>query len=371
MANKFNFVGTYLIPKAESKRPFTKEFDKKGKKMISLNFGVKESDNNLAYVEGFDSTQDVIKTMNSDNEKIEIKWADRFDEDVVKTVANYKKYTIDLGEDFGGRKDFISQYDAILHIKEWLPKYKGKIAATGQFVKEPYNGQYYDKFKIQNIYAVPDDTKSRLSLQFDIYYNKDSVDKEDFKEDKKIYLNGYIDQYINKDEKNKYISQQFVFNTSKYDLENNEKHKKLFDYKLGYIDVKNKTMVHIPWEVVLLRGADGVEWNESMLTKSQKEQVELGIKTVDDFKPRGQVLGDKVNEYRLFDPILRDFGKEGNFTDGVVDTELKLSEFEEMIYVPVKDEKLEDVVKSSNKTEEVKVEKEETSTPTVDDDDLF
>lgn len=367
--NKFNFVGTASLPKAESKRPFTKEFEKKKKKMISLNFGVKESDNNLAYVEGFDSIQDIIKTMNTDNEKIEIKWADRFDEDVVKTVANYKKYTVDLGEEFGSRKEFISQYDAIQHLKEWLPKYNGKILVSGQFVKEPYNGQYYDKFKFQSIYAVADDQKNRLSLTMDIYYNKDSVDKADFKEEKKIYLNGYVSQYINKDEGNKYIPQQLVFNTSKYDLENNDKHKGLFEYKLKYIDVKNKTFVHIPWDIVLLHGAEGVEWNESMLTKPQKEQVELGIKTVDDFKPRGQIYGDKINEYRLFDPILRDFGKDDNFTDGIIDTGTTVSEFEDLIYVPTKDEKIEDVIKKADKVElKNKIEDE---SPKVDDDDLF
>lgn len=369
MANKFNFVGTYLIPKADSKRPFIKEWEKNKRKLASLSFGIKESDNNLAFVEGFDGVQEIIKSKNADNEDIEIKWADRFAEDVIKTVANYRKYTIDLGEDFGGRQDFISQYDAIMHIKEWLPKYKGKIVVTGQFAKEAdkKKDMYYDKFKIQNIYAVSDDTKNRLSLQFDIYYNKDSVDKTDYKEDKKIYLNGYISQYINRDEGSKYISQQFVFNTSKYDIENNERHKELFNYKLSYIDINNKTIVHIPWEVVLLRGAEGLEWNESMLTKAQKKQVELNIKTVDYFKPYNPILGDKINEYRLFDPILKDFGKEGDFTDGVVDTEIKVSEFEEMIYAPVRDEKLEDVVKKSDKKEVGKAE----ATIEVDDSDLF
>jgi len=364
--NRFSFIGIPFIPKESSKRPFYKEF-KGGKdnktEMASMNFGIKENDNNMAFVEGFDSKHDVIKTMSTDNEKIEIKWEDRFDEDSIKEVANYKKYTIDLGEEFGGRKDFISQYDALLHIKEWLPKYKGKIQVTGQFVKEEYKGTYYDKFKFQNIYTVEENQKSRLSLSVDVYYNKESIDKADYKEDKKIYLNGFISQYINKDEGNKYIPQQFVFNASKYDIENNDRHKALFDYKMKYIDIKNKTIVHIPWDIVLVRGAEGVEFDESMLTASQKEQVSLGIKTVDDFKPHGQIFGDRINEIRLFDPKLTD-----DFKDGLVDTEITSKEFEDLIYAPAKEEKMADIM---NKTEDKTTETKTENKTEVDDEDLF
>jgi hypothetical protein len=122
-------------------------------------------------------------------------------------------------------------------------------------------------------------------------------------------------------------------------------------------------MVHIPWEVMLLRGAEDVEFNESMLTDAQKEQVELGIKTVDDFRPRGQIFGDKVNEYRLYDPKLT-----SGFEDGLVDTKMKPSDFEEDVYVPAKDEKLEDVIKEaeSKKKEEVPFEEDDDA-----DEDLF
>ena len=101
---RFNFTGVASLPKADAKRPFVKEMEKNGRKMLSLNFGVKESDNNMAFVEAFDGEQSEIMTMNTDNEKIKIKWDDRFDEEVVKTVASDKKTTVDLGEELCGRK---------------------------------------------------------------------------------------------------------------------------------------------------------------------------------------------------------------------------------------------------------------------------
>lgn len=358
---RFNFTGVASLPKTDAKRPFVKEMEKNGRKMLSLNFGVKESDNNMAFVEAFDGEQNQIMTMNSDNEKITIDWNDRFDEEVVKTVASYKKTVVDLGEELGGRKEFIALYDAIEYIRENLPKYTGKVTVVGQMVKEFYNGKYYDKFKLQSLYAVPDDRKNRLLITSDIYYNKNCVDKSDYKSDKVIYVDGYIQQYINKDEGTKYIPQRFVFNATKYDPEN-EKHKKLLDYKLKYIDINDKNMQHMIWEVVMLNGAEEVEFDESQLTKAQKEQIELGIRTLDDFKPKGAILGGRVNEYRLFDPKLT-----GDFADGLVDTEMKESEFEEEIYRPAVDEKLDDVVeKAESKKEETKAEES-----TVDDDDLF
>ncbi len=361
---RFNFTGTVSLPKADAKRPFVKEMEKNGRKMLSLNFGIKESDNNMAFVEAFDGEQDTIKTMNSDNEKIEIKWADRFDKESLDAVASYRKTVVDLGEEFGGRKEFLAMYDAIEFLRENLPQYKGKVTVTGQMTKEWYKDRYYDKFKIQSVYAVDDEKKSRLLIIADIYYNKESVEKDDWKSEKKIYLDGYVQQYINKDEGTKYIPQRFVFNASKYD-ENNEKHQALLDYKLKYIDVKDKKMQHLLWECVMLNGAEAVEFDESQLTKAQKEQVALGIRKIEDFRPAGSIFGERVNEYRLFDPKLT-----GDFADGLVDAEMTASEFEEEVYVPGgSEEKLEDVVKKAE-DKPAKEEKAE-KTEEVSDDDLF
>ena len=69
--SRFSFCGTPAIPKqkADTKRPFCKEISKKDektketKKMLSMTFGIKETDMNMAFVEAFDSQQKVIKTM--------------------------------------------------------------------------------------------------------------------------------------------------------------------------------------------------------------------------------------------------------------------------------------------------------------------
>ena len=351
MNNRFNFVGNIVIPKETSKRPLlstkTIEYVKNGKKisqeLTSLNFGVRESDTNMAFIEVVDNPRTTIKAKDTDNNDIEIDWDDRKDKDVIASVANYRKYVVNLGDDFGGRQEFITQFDMIEYLAENLPNYKGKVLATGDYSKTYSKGKWYEKFRLQNLYAVEDDRKSRLGLTFDFYYNKDSIDKSDFKTEKKIYLSGYLKQYISKDEGDKFIPMQLVFNASKYDLEN-PKHKALYDYKISYIDIKNKNMCHLAWEAVLIRGAETIDFTYDMLTPAQKMQVDLGVRELDDFKPKNGVVGDKINEYRVFEPILKDMGKDDDFSNGIVELDMKMSEFEDEIYVPnAVEEKLEDV----------------------------
>lgn len=364
--SRFSFCGTPVIPKqkADTKRPFCKEISKKDektketKKMLSMTFGIKETDMNMAFVEAFDSQQKVIKTLDVDNEKMDVDWDDRFDEDIIEKVANYRKYIVDLGDEHGGRQEFITAYDMIEHLREHLPNYDGRVVVTGQFTRDWYAKKktYFSKFRIQNVFAAPEERKNRLLLTMDLFYNKSSLDDSDFDENKKMTLDCYIEQYINKDEGRKYVPIQVVFSGAKYDLEN-EKHKKLFDYKMKYIKVKNKNMVHIPWEIVLLRGAEEAEFDESMLTDSQREQVELGIKSVDDFRPKGNIYGDRIDEFRLFEPKL-----EGDYADGVLECDDTADEFEEKIFVPAADETMEEAKKNS-KSAKSKSKKDE------DDDD--
>lgn len=383
--SRFSFCGTPVIPKQKSdaKRPFCKEITKKDektketRKMISMTFGIKENDMNMAFVEAFDGQQKVIKTMDVNNEKMDVDWDDRFDKDVIEKVANYRKYIVDLGDDHGGRQEFITVYDMIEHLQKYLPDYDGRVVVTGQFTRDWYakKKMYFSKFRIQNVFAAPEERKNRLLLTMDLFYNKNSLDDSDFEETKKMTLDCYIEQYINKDEGRKYVPIQVVFSSAKYDLKN-KNHKELFDHKMKYIKIKNDDMVHIPWEIVLLHGTEEVDFDESMLTDSQREQVELGIRTVDDFRPKGHIYGDRIDEFRLFEPKL-----EGDFADGLLACDDTADEFEEKIHVPVQDETMEEARKNSkSSSKSIKDEDDEDDEPPfdndesddrVDDEDLF
>lgn len=361
MQNRFNFVGTLSFPKEDSKRPFYNSFTKNNRKMRSMNFGIKSDSHNIGFVEIFGCEQNVIKARNEKNEPVEVAWSDRLDASVVSSISGMSKYVVDLGEEFD-REEFLSQFDMIEYLKENLKSVGDRVLhVNGRITKSFYNGKVYDRYEVQNIFVAGEKAKQRLNVVLDLAYNRDSVDKSDWKDKKKIYLDAYTPSYIDKDNGVKYVSQRVCFNASKIN-EENPKQKSILDFRLKFLDIANKKMARLAWEGYLVNGSEELPFDESQLTDVQKEAVALGLKTVEDYRPRGQILGERVQEYRLVSPRLL-----GDYNDGIVDMDISLSEFEdEMVYVPPTEEKLENVIKPEKKAEPEEVEFEE-----IDEDDLF
>ena len=90
----------------------------------------------------------------------------------------------------------------------------------------------------------------------------------------------------------------------------------------------------------------------------------MGIKTVDDFRPKGNVYGDRIDEFRLFEPKL-----EGDYADGVLECDDTADEFEEKIYVPAQDETMEEAKKNSKSSSKAKKDEDEDDEPPFDKDD--
>lgn len=361
MQNRFNFVGTLSFPKEESKRPFYNSFTKNNRKMRSVNFGVKSDGHNIGFVELFGCEQDIIKARDNDNNPIEVAWADRFDTGVLESVSNMSKYSVDLGGDFE-REEFLSQFDMAEYLKDNLKSVGDKLLhVNGRITKSFYNGKVYDRYEVQNIYLANDGTKPRLNVVLELAYNKDSVDKSDWKEEKKLYLDAYTQSYIDKDHGTKWVSQRACLNASKINQES-AKQMAILNFRLKNLETQSKKMVRLAWEGYLVNGSEEVAFDESQLTDVQREAVALGLKTVEDYRPRGQILGERVQEYRLTSPRLY-----GEYSNGLVDMDVSVSEFEEdMVYVPPTEEKLEDILKPAKKAEPEEVEFEE-----IDEDDLF
>lgn len=371
---RFNATGTLVFNSLDSKLPWKREGKtKNGDKYESLNIAVASSKANRMMCEIFGMLSDEIKTMNTDNEKISIKWGDRNDPDVISTVASYKKHVVDLGD---GRKEFITDYDFVKFIDDNVDEFKnGKFTVTGNSIINEYNGKLSNRFQIQNIYKLDDETKSQLKVTMDLYYMQDSVDFADWKEEKKIRISGYTTAYIAAEKKNMYVPQDVVLDASKIDFDN-EKHVKLLKFKLAQLGLgldgdkptnglkKNKVY---KMQVICsyFNGAEEVEIDESMLSDNQKMALELGIKTLDDFRD-SKVYGDRIIEYRIVD-----FNLKGDYSDGYITLDDKISDFEEEIYVPANPETEEEVLeKSSKKKNKDEDDEDYMNKPESDDDDL-
>jgi hypothetical protein len=136
-------------------------------------------------------------------------------------------------------------------------------------------------------------------------------------------------------------------------------HVKRFEYlKNKFTAANKKSVYHLQWLVNIFRGADKVEFTEKDLTPAQKEAIEFGLNKLQDFAPKGGMLGDNVYENRLVKPLLVNVNEFNDFTNGAVESDYTVDDLD---YVPVQPEE----------KEEKKPEPKTETKPEVDLDDLF
>jgi ribosomal protein S8 len=263
-----------------------------------------------------------IPTMSTDNKKIEIPWSMREDANTIAKVANYKKNVVNIVS----KKEFITSWDAVQYLSKELKNIKDRVVVDGDIEINAYNGKYRTNFNVNNIYLAKEEDLNGTVANIDIYFNKDSFDDSLFADDKVLNLSGYVSQYDRTSKAQRYFPMQFVLNASKINMEDPD-HVKKFKYIKTFMQTKQKSYQHIAWKVNVFSGANEVEWSEDMLTDAQKEQVELGLASIESFKPRESIAGSNMLQFRLIAPVLK-----GIFTEGIVDTEMSQEEFEELIF---------------------------------------
>ena len=379
MSLKFNFTGNLKFNSLDSKLPWLQEgVSKSGNDYRTLNLAV-NADTNRAMTKLYAQKRDVIKATDSDKNEISVDWDDRLDKDVIKSFPSWRKFVITNGDD---RKEFIAEADVIDYVSEHLEDLKnGRYTVTGNMKRSEYKGRFYDGFEIQNIYKVKDEDgdaakkrKSELRITGVVYLNKDSFDTELWKSEKRLKIRAFTSEY-NKDlKKNQFVPIELIFDCGKVDFEN-EKHRKLVNFKLKNIgaqltdDNKIKPIIkskYVSMNIALkyINGAEEVEFDASQLTETQKEAIELGLKTLDDFKPHGKIFGDNIVEYRFININLL-----GDYENGYVEYPESTEEFESNIWAINEEEEV-DLDEAAEEESEAKKEKPE-ETDDEDDEDLF
>jgi len=336
--------------------------------MATLNFGV-NAGNSTQFVSMFGMATNVLYTMSTDNQKMEVAWAERDDADIVTQIADYKKHFIRIGDELS---TFVTPYDAALYLADNLKSVQGLVKVTGTVEKEPYinkagEKKFVDTYNVTNVTELKADENGNypespgLRVSMELFYTKDSVDTSDYKTDKIVTVDGYIKQYVKNSksvvkaigEANKeyFMPQKVVLSMA--DFKDKEG---IFKVAADELKVaSDKKLYHLKWECKLVSGPEEVEFDESQLTPKQRALVEVGAKAVLDFAPKGRINGEKIRELRL---ILPDFT--GEFVDGVVESETTLKEFEEEKVKFLTAENFETVVETAKSSkEDVKAEDDE------------
>lgn len=344
---RFSFVGEVV---ASNEPMTTKKLSDTSKwSRTRLNLGVKNDSNAQFLTMEYIHTDSVktCKLLGKDGEMFEVSLTDTMKPEVLEKVMDSAKIVVDLETDFEKKKEYTSlifkkrnhemkkeedkteddeqkilEYtnqinelannrvefahmkDVIKFINASLPNLqKHKVRITGQVKSNYYNSKNNLQYIPNFIEIVPEDTENHLKLFADIFYDKDGID--DDKKLKKMIVNGYVGERIKKVDKLYPLT--VVIDYDKIDLENEEQ-VALLDFMKETFSITNKKMVHkIGVEINVINGAEVVEFDESCLTDQQKMAVKLGIKKVEDFKPRGNTYGDRIQELRVCCPDLKAF----------------------------------------------------------------
>lgn len=249
-----------------------------------------------------------------------------------------KEYTEQLKEFSSNVVQFVHIKDFIKFINSNQEVIKGnKIKVTGDVKSNYYNGKNRLQFIPSSVEFAPEDSKEELTVHLDIFFDRDSID--DDKKEKKMYINGYVGERIKKADK--LIPTQIIFDYSKANLED-ENQNNLVEFVKGFFNVKNKKVLHrLPVICQVINGAEIVEFDESHLTKTQKTAIALGLNTLEDFKPKGNVFGDRINFIRLLQPDLK------VATDGAIES-IDVEDLYNYLLEDDSDKSIEDVKNNDN-----------------------
>ena len=398
--NTFEFIGELRFGKEPVK---VQEFDS-GWTKKSIQLSVLESKNNSMFVSlegGYHKAKEnkvysfTKGLFGEKGNQLVIDWDNRFDQDTIDSVADFKKTVVDLTVDeeskkkyyelrreiraiedkkdadeadsikLAGlyeearktvpyRKEFLHQLDAVEYLEKISEKIQGKkFRVKGQIEASHWNGKNYISYNAQSFELVPDEYTNKLSANVELFFTKNSFDKSSFKKERKFYIDTYISQYSRDHEKDVFFPYNTIFNAQNHDDENT-KHLAHIDLVEDAFTVKGKSVFKQVFELRFVNGAEVVEVTVDNLTDKQKRMIDAGLAEPKDFVKTA--FGDRVSENRIYVPILKDLGKAGNYTEGAIETDYVE---DDLTYVPVE-----------RKEKETKVEEKPKKVIEISEDDL-
>lgn len=228
------------------------------------------------------------------------------------------------------RHEFISEMDYIDFIKKVIDseKYKDKlffIRGNGEYQYSDNQQKVYESYIPTRIYLAADDAEPSSTATINIIFNSESLDEMSVEEKGKYYVNGHMMEYDQNRKANIPVPVTIVIPVPEDD-EKGKKKAEAFKHKFMVDDDTYKEYGAI---VNMLNGAQKTEITEDMLTDEQREDLDLGIITMDDIRSEigGNVYGDRIREYQLVKPAR-------GFTKGRQDT---VWTDEDMIIKPIEE----------------------------------
>ena len=216
------------------------------------------------------------------------------------------------------RHEFISEWDYIDFIRKVAnsDKYKDKmffIRGNGEYQYSDKNQRVYESYIPTRIYLAADDAEPSSTATINIIFNSESLDDMSVEEKGKYFVNGYMMEYDQNRKSNIPVPVTITIPVPSDDSDSKAKKRaEAIKHKFMVDDDSFKEYGAI---VNMLNGAQKQEISEEMLTDEQREDLDLGIITMDDIRAElgGSVYGERIKEYQFVKPAR-------GFTKGRQDT---------------------------------------------------
>ena len=349
MANKlfngsrFRFVGELTYKKdVVISDSVIKEGSKYHRKRASI--GVRDIDNNVGYLEMsyiYEPKNPNVKIFGE--KQIDIPIKDLLNPKYENVVPSYQKIILNFIEDVDQKKECLKNvyairelekkeeqteevkekikehrenlskfedYFEVIHVdsameilNSYLPKLeRKKVVVEGRVNVNYYNGKSRLEYVPSRIEIARPEEKSELTIDAKLFFMDGCVNDDE--ENKRATIVAYLGQRYKKADKIFPVS--LILDYSKLDLENSL-HAQMLDFLMKSFEVEDEeNVMNMRFQLKVINSREEKEFDENCLTDQQKTMIALGMATIDDFKPRGNVFGDRIQEIRVIKPLLID-----------------------------------------------------------------
>ncbi len=271
--------------------------------------GVDCGNGNMVYGEmhgGFFPDDDnILRRFSKDNKdddgkskQVEIAWEDRFDEELLDTVADTSFITVGVEKDVKGKtvyKKFLSAYDAVEYLNDHLED--GMIVnVKGNIGYSEYEDNVTVKKEITSIVLskVEDEADFKATFTQTILLDFDSIGKKD-PEKNTMALNAYVVDYVGKPK----------IDGKKVEIKKNVTYPKTFEVAINenpeitakmlqkFFKVKKKGSINVLTVMGnLIEGAAIVNITDDDIPDDIKELIEMGLYSEEEAKAKCAVGGN-------------------------------------------------------------------------------
>lgn len=230
--------------------------------------------------------------------QVEVAWEDRFNDDLLDTIADTSFITVGVEKDVKGKtvyKRFLSAYDAVEYLNEHLED--GMIVnVKGNIGYSEYEDNVTVKKEITSIVLskVEDEADFKATFTQTILLDFDSIGKKD-PEKNTIALNAYVVDYVGKPK----------IDGKKVEIKKNVTYPKTFEIAINdnpeitakmlqkFFKVKKKGTINVLTVMGnLIEGAAIVNITEDDIPDDIKELIEMGLYSEEEAKAKCAVGGN-------------------------------------------------------------------------------